>query len=44
VCTFREIERQLAGFADERPGALDGTGVGEPTLAGLRLTGTDGGR
>ena len=44
VCTFREIERQLAGFADERPGALDGTGVGEPTLAGLRLTGADGGR
>ncbi|MHB8340374.1 MAG: NADH-quinone oxidoreductase subunit NuoE [Mycobacteriales bacterium] len=35
--SFREIERQLAGFPDERPDALDGPGVGEPTLVGLRL-------
>jgi NADH-quinone oxidoreductase subunit E len=37
LCTFREMSLQLAGFADEREGALaDGPG-GEPTLAGARL-------
>src|SRR5207248_609288 len=34
LCSFREISRQLAGLPDERPGAVDGTGVGEPTLVG----------
>ena len=37
LCSFREISRQLAGLPDERPGAVDGTGVGEPTLVGLKL-------
>jgi NADH-quinone oxidoreductase subunit E len=37
LCTFREIERQLAGFPDERPGAVDAGPTGEPTLAGARL-------
>lgn len=36
LCTFREISRQLAGFADERPEAHHGKSVGEPTLAGAR--------
>ncbi|MQA77547.1 MAG: NADH-quinone oxidoreductase subunit NuoE [Streptosporangiales bacterium] len=37
LCTFRQIGRQLAGFSDERPDALAGGVVGEPSLAGLRL-------
>ncbi|TQF68258.1 NADH-quinone oxidoreductase subunit NuoF [Rhodococcus spelaei] len=38
LCTFRETARILAGFPDERPGALESTGgAGEPTLAGLRI-------
>ncbi|MEP6697496.1 MAG: NADH-quinone oxidoreductase subunit NuoE [Pseudonocardiales bacterium] len=37
LCTFREIERLLAGFADPRPDAVAGGTTGEPTLAGLRL-------
>ncbi|MEW1930829.1 NADH-quinone oxidoreductase subunit NuoE [Rhodococcus sp. NPDC079359] len=37
LCTFRETERILAGFADDRPGALESTGsAGEASLAGLR--------
>ncbi|HEX5496531.1 MAG TPA: NADH-quinone oxidoreductase subunit NuoE [Mycobacteriales bacterium] len=36
LCTFREISRQLAGFADTRPEAHQGRSVGEPTLAGAR--------
>lgn len=35
LCTFREISLQLAGFADDRPGAVDAGPTGEPTLAGL---------
>ncbi|WP_278262299.1 NADH-quinone oxidoreductase subunit NuoE [Nocardia sp. AG03] len=35
LCTFRETARILAGFPDERPGALDGA-PGAATLAGLR--------
>jgi NADH-quinone oxidoreductase subunit E len=35
-CSFRDTERILAGFADRRPGANDGT-CGEATLAGLRV-------
>ncbi|MEV0075033.1 NADH-quinone oxidoreductase subunit NuoE [Nocardia neocaledoniensis] len=34
LCTFRETARILAGFPDERPGALDGA-PGPATLAGL---------
>jgi NADH-quinone oxidoreductase subunit E len=37
LCTFKEISRQLAGFMDERPGALDAGPAGEPTLVGNRL-------
>ena len=37
LCTFKEISRQLAGFLDERPGALDAGPAGEPTLVGNRL-------
>jgi NADH-quinone oxidoreductase subunit E len=37
LCTLREISRQLAGFAEDRPDALADGVVGEPTLAGLRL-------
>ncbi|MFD6390098.1 NADH-quinone oxidoreductase subunit NuoE [Nocardia sp. NPDC060259] len=36
LCTFRETARILAGFPDERPGALDGA-PGEATLAGLHV-------
>ncbi|GAA5050158.1 NADH-quinone oxidoreductase subunit NuoE [Nocardia callitridis] len=34
--TFRDTARILAGFPDQRPGALDGAAP-EPTLAGLRV-------
>jgi NADH-quinone oxidoreductase subunit E len=37
LCTFKEISRQLAGFVDERPGAVDAGPAGEPTLVGNRL-------
>ena len=37
LCSFREISRQLAGFLDERPDALDAGPAGEPTLIGNRL-------
>ncbi len=37
LCTFKEISRQLAGFLDERPGAVDAVSAGEPTLVGTRL-------
>jgi NADH-quinone oxidoreductase subunit E len=37
LCTFKEISRQLAGFMDERPGAVDAGPAGEPTLIGNRL-------
>jgi NADH-quinone oxidoreductase subunit E len=37
LCTFKEMSLQLAGFADEREGALAEGGPGEPTLAGARL-------
>lgn len=43
LCTFRETERILAGFPDERPGALDASGAGgDPTLAGLRVARANG--
>ena len=38
LCTFKETARILAGFRDERPGAVDASGsAGPATLAGLRI-------
>jgi NADH-quinone oxidoreductase subunit E len=37
LCTFKEMSLQLAGFAEEREGALADGPAGEPTLAGARL-------
>ena len=37
LCSFAEIEMLLAGFPDERPGALADGPAGAPTLAGARL-------
>lgn len=38
LCTFKETARVLAGFPDERPGAVDaGGGAGPASLVGLRL-------
>lgn len=36
LCGFKQISRELAGFTDDLE-AVHGPGVGEPTLAGLRL-------
>jgi NADH-quinone oxidoreductase subunit E len=37
LCTFKEISSQLAGWADERDGAVGEGPAAEPTLAGNRL-------
>ncbi|WP_037916735.1 NADH-quinone oxidoreductase subunit NuoE [Actinacidiphila yeochonensis] len=38
LCTYRETSRILAGFPDERAGAVEATGgAGQASLAGLRL-------
>jgi len=37
LCTLKEMAVQLAGFADEREGAVADGGPGEPTLRGVRL-------
>jgi NADH-quinone oxidoreductase subunit E len=37
LCTFKEISAQLAGWADERDGAVGEGLAAEPTLAGNRL-------
>ncbi len=38
LCTFKQTERILAGFPDERPGAVAASGpAGEASLAGLRI-------
>jgi NADH-quinone oxidoreductase subunit E len=37
LCTFKEISRQIAGFVDERPAALEAAAAGVPTVVGLRL-------
>ncbi len=38
LCTFKETARILAGFPDERPGAVEASGsAGEASLAGLKL-------
>ncbi|MEV6792741.1 NADH-quinone oxidoreductase subunit NuoE [Streptomyces sp. NPDC051320] len=38
LCTYQETARVLAGFPDQRPGAVAATGgAGAPSLVGLRL-------
>jgi NADH-quinone oxidoreductase subunit E len=37
LCTLKEMSLQLAGFPDERDGAMGEGSAGEPTLAGNRL-------
>jgi NADH-quinone oxidoreductase subunit E len=38
MCTFKETARILAGFPDERPGAVEASGgAGPASLVGLRL-------
>lgn len=37
LCTLKEMALQLAGFADEREGAVADGPAGDPTLRGLRL-------
>ena len=38
LCTYKETARILAGFPDERPGAVEATGgAGPASLVGLRL-------
>jgi NADH-quinone oxidoreductase subunit E len=37
LCTFRQIERQIAGFYDAETAAPDATGTGTPTEVGVRL-------
>ncbi|MFF2844817.1 NADH-quinone oxidoreductase subunit NuoE [Streptomyces sp. NPDC058001] len=43
LCTFKETARILAGFPDERPGAVEATGgAGPASLTGLRLARGEG--
>jgi NADH-quinone oxidoreductase subunit E len=37
LCTLKEMSMQLAGFADEREGAVADGLAGDPTLVGVRL-------
>jgi NADH-quinone oxidoreductase subunit E len=37
LCTLKEMSLQLAGFPDERDGAVADGVAGDPTLVGLRL-------
>jgi NADH-quinone oxidoreductase subunit E len=37
LCSFKQIERQIAGFFDERPEALEAEATGRPTEAGVKL-------
>lgn len=37
LCTLKEMSLQLAGFADEREGAVSDGVAGDPTLVGARL-------
>ena len=37
LCSFREIERQIAGFVDDRPDSIEANGSGAPTEAGVKL-------
>jgi NADH-quinone oxidoreductase subunit E len=44
VCSFKQIERVLAGFEDERPGVVDAGGpAGPASLEGLKLARQRGG-
>jgi len=42
LCTLKEISRQVAGFAEDRPEAIADGVAGDATLAGLRLAQTNG--
>ena len=42
LCTLKEMSVQLAGYADERDGAIADGPPGEPTLAGARLAAEHG--
>ncbi|MEP6851277.1 MAG: NADH-quinone oxidoreductase subunit NuoE [bacterium] len=44
LCTFKEISRQIAGFRDERPEALDAPSAGGPTRVGVELAAERGER
>lgn len=37
LCSFKQIERQIAGFFDQQTLSLDAPGTGTPTEAGVRL-------
>jgi NADH-quinone oxidoreductase subunit E len=37
LCSFKEVSRQIAGFADDRPSALEAEATGVPTEIGVRL-------
>jgi NADH-quinone oxidoreductase subunit E len=37
LCSFKQIERQIAGFFDERPEALEASGSGIPTEVGIKV-------
>jgi NADH-quinone oxidoreductase subunit E len=37
LCTFKQIERQIAGFFDERPEALEASGSGIQTEVGVKV-------
>ncbi len=37
LCSFREISRQIAGFVDERPAAVEAVAAGAPTKVGVLL-------
>ena len=44
LCSFREISRQIAGFVDERPAALQAVAAGAPTKVGVLLAAQRGER
>lgn len=37
LCSFKEISRQIAGFGDQRPAALEAVAAGTPTTVGVSL-------
>ena len=37
LCTLKQLSKQLAGWSEDRKDALADTGIGEASLAGLRL-------
>ncbi|MBA3488660.1 MAG: NADH-quinone oxidoreductase subunit NuoE [Longispora sp.] len=42
LCSFKEIQLQLAGFADDRPDAVAEGMAGPPTLAGAQIAADNG--